>query len=112
MKQPLIQFINVHKRFGDLPVLDGLNLSIYKGQVTTVIGRRGAGKSVLLNHIAGLMDPDSGRILWSGRGITDRETYQVTSGDASSTDSKKRQAVEKLLKRLSETVYQRITDDF
>ncbi|MBW1899173.1 MAG: hypothetical protein JRI61_08945 [Deltaproteobacteria bacterium] len=58
------------------------------------------------------MMTDSGRILWSGRGITDRETYQVTSGDASSTDSKKRQAVERLLKRLSETVYQRITDDF
>jgi outer membrane lipopolysaccharide assembly protein LptE/RlpB len=54
----------------------------------------------------------SGRILWSGKGITDRETYQVTSSSDSNTDVKKKQAVEDLLKRLSETVYQRITDDF
>jgi outer membrane lipopolysaccharide assembly protein LptE/RlpB len=54
----------------------------------------------------------SGRILWSGRGITDQETYQVTSGSDSSTDIKKKKAVEDLFKRLSETVYQRITDDF
>jgi len=54
----------------------------------------------------------SGRMLWSGRGITDQETYPVTSGNVSNTDIKKKQAVEDLLKRLSETVYQRITDDF
>jgi len=54
----------------------------------------------------------SGRILWSGRGITDRETYQVTSGNDSSVNAKRKEAVEDLLKRLSETVYQRITADF
>jgi len=54
----------------------------------------------------------SGRVLWSGRGITDQQTYQVASVNDLNADIKKRQAVEDLLKRLSETVYQRITDDF
>ena len=80
MEQPLIKLIDVHKRFGDLPVLSGLNLDIYKGQVTTIIGRIGAGKSVLLNHIGGLMAPDDGRILLDGRPLPEMEKEIVKSG--------------------------------
>lgn len=58
------------------------------------------------------MMTSSGRIIWSGRGITDRETYRATSGSDSPTDMNKKRAVEDLLNRLSETVYQQITDDF
>ncbi len=58
------------------------------------------------------MITSSGRIIWSGRRITDRETYQVTSGSYSPTDMNKKRAIEDLLNRLSETVYQQITDDF
>ena len=43
MTQPLIQFENVYKRFGALQVLNGANLSIYQGEITTIIGKSGMG---------------------------------------------------------------------
>ena len=55
MTEPLIQFMDVYKRFGDNPVLRGADLSIFKGEVTTIIGKSGVGKSVLLKHIIGLI---------------------------------------------------------
>ncbi|MBN1624974.1 MAG: ATP-binding cassette domain-containing protein, partial [Deltaproteobacteria bacterium] len=67
MKQALIQFINVTKGFGEQFVLKDANLSIYKGEITTIIGKSGVGKTVLLKHIIGLVEPDSGQILFQGR---------------------------------------------
>jgi phospholipid/cholesterol/gamma-HCH transport system ATP-binding protein len=49
--------------------LDGINLKVYKGQVTTIIGKSGTGKSVLLKHIIGLLKPDEGRIMFKERDI-------------------------------------------
>ncbi len=66
MDQPLIKFKDVSKSFGDHRVLDGLNLSIYKGLITSIIGKSGVGKSVLLKHIIGLIQQDSGEILFNG----------------------------------------------
>jgi phospholipid/cholesterol/gamma-HCH transport system ATP-binding protein len=66
VNQPLIQFDNVYKSFGANQVLNGVNLSIYQGEITTIIGMSGMGKSVLLKHIIGLLKPDSGRILYQG----------------------------------------------
>jgi len=70
MDTPLIEFQNVTKRFGDKTVLDRVNLQIYEGQVTTIIGLSGSGKSVLLKHIIGLIEPDEGVILFRGKPIT------------------------------------------
>lgn len=67
MKEPLIRFEKVEKRFGDLAVLDGLDFFVNKGEVTTVIGKSGVGKSVLLKHIAGLIAPDRGEIYFEGK---------------------------------------------
>ena len=67
MDAPLIEFQDVTKSFGPRMVLDRVNLRIHTGQVTTIIGLSGAGKSVLLKHIIGLLKPDSGRILFQGR---------------------------------------------
>lgn len=66
MTPPLIEFRNIEKRFGDQAVLKGVNLSIYKGEITAVIGQSGTGKSVLLKHIIGLMEPDGGELLING----------------------------------------------
>jgi len=66
MDTPLIEFQNVTKRFGTKTVLDQVNLKIYEGQVTTIIGLSGGGKSVLLKHIIGLLQPDEGTILFRG----------------------------------------------
>ena len=56
METPLIEFRNVSKRFGDRTVLEDVNLQIYEGQVTTIVGLSGAGKSVLLKLIIGLTE--------------------------------------------------------
>ncbi len=69
MTVPLIQFKQVFKCFGDNAVLKGVDLSIYRGQVTAIIGKSGIGKSVLLKHIIGLLAPDAGEILFQGKAI-------------------------------------------
>lgn len=66
MRAPLIEFRNVTKRFGSNTVLENVNLQIYEGEVTTIIGLSGTGKSVLLKHIIGLLKPDEGTILFRG----------------------------------------------
>lgn len=71
MNQPLIQLENVFKKFGPKQILDGVNLNIYRGEVTTIIGKSGVGKSVLLKHIIGLLKPDSGRILFKGQPLSE-----------------------------------------
>ncbi len=69
MNEPLIQFRDVHKAFGDNLVLRGVNSDIERGRVTTIIGRSGIGKSVLLKHVIGLMAPDRGAILFEGEDL-------------------------------------------
>ena len=66
MTEPLIEFKNVTKRFGDRTILDRVNLKIYEGEVTTIIGKSGSGKSVLLKHLIGLVKPDEGSVLFRG----------------------------------------------
>lgn len=73
MDTPLIQFENVYKSFGENRVLDGVNLSVHRGEITTVIGKSGEGKSVLLKHIIGLVSPDSGDISFEGKNMLTRK---------------------------------------
>jgi len=67
---PIIRVLDLYKSFGDNPVLRGVNLSIERGRITTIIGGSGSGKSVLVKHIIGLLKPDRGRILFEGTDIT------------------------------------------
>jgi phospholipid/cholesterol/gamma-HCH transport system ATP-binding protein len=69
MTEPLIQLIDVYKSFGEQHVLRGASLAIQKGEVTSIIGGSGGGKSVLLKHLVGLIIPDSGEILIEGNPI-------------------------------------------
>jgi len=68
---PLIEFKKITKKFGDLTVLDQINFSINHGTITSIIGKSGVGKSVLLKHIIGLLEPDEGDMLFSGKKIFD-----------------------------------------
>jgi len=69
MTNPLIEFRKVSKRFNDHVVLDQVDLTIDEGEITTIIGKSGSGKSVLLKHIIGLLTPDEGTILFRGRPV-------------------------------------------
>lgn len=60
---------DLHKAFGPKVVFSGLDLTIDKGETHVVIGRSGEGKSVLLKHITGLMQPDSGQVIVAGHDI-------------------------------------------
>jgi phospholipid/cholesterol/gamma-HCH transport system ATP-binding protein len=69
MGEPLIEFRNVTKRFGNRTILDRVNLEVHDGQVTTIIGKSGTGKSVLLKHMIGLLSPTDGEIVFRGKSI-------------------------------------------
>jgi phospholipid/cholesterol/gamma-HCH transport system ATP-binding protein len=69
MNGPVIELENVHKRFGDLVVLDGVNFDVMQGETVALLGPSGVGKSVLLKHINGLIHPDSGTVLVDGEQV-------------------------------------------
>ncbi|MCA9558143.1 MAG: ATP-binding cassette domain-containing protein [Myxococcales bacterium] len=66
----MIRFIDVHKAFGPKRVLDGVSIDVARGEVLFIIGKSGAGKSVLVKHLLGLLAPDAGQILFEGQDIT------------------------------------------
>ncbi|MEI8012114.1 MAG: ATP-binding cassette domain-containing protein, partial [Candidatus Omnitrophota bacterium] len=58
----MIEIIDLYKSFDKARVLNGLNLHVRPGETKVIIGRSGAGKSVLLKSILGILRPDSGQI--------------------------------------------------
>lgn len=76
----MIEFIDVYKSFGSKHVLKGVNLSVSTGQIMFIIGASGAGKSVLVKHLVGLLRPDSGRVMLDGidvTALTEEEYYPI-----------------------------------
>jgi phospholipid/cholesterol/gamma-HCH transport system ATP-binding protein len=67
MSVPFLEIKGVRKSFGANVVLDGIDLTVERGSVTTIMGKSGIGKSVLLKCIAGIHHPDAGQILVEGR---------------------------------------------
>ena len=61
----MIKLVGVEKTLGGQRVLQGVDITIPAGQLTTIIGRSGEGKSVLLKHMIGLLQPDRGQV-WVG----------------------------------------------
>lgn len=62
----MIRIVNLHKSFGPQRVLAGVNLEIPDGSIYVIIGRSGAGKSCLLKHLIGLLQPDRGEVWVDG----------------------------------------------
>src|SRR5277367_4784276 len=65
----MIEVRDLKKSFGAQPVLDGVSFQIENGESVVIIGRSGGGKSVLLKHLIGLLQPDSGEVLVDGQNI-------------------------------------------
>jgi phospholipid/cholesterol/gamma-HCH transport system ATP-binding protein len=59
---PVVRLVDLHKSFGALPVLDGLDIDFQRGRTTVVLGPSGCGKSVMLKHTIGLLKPDAGEV--------------------------------------------------
>lgn len=66
----MISLDGLTKSFGGNKVLDGISLNVKQGEIATLLGSSGTGKSVLLLHLVGLLSPDSGRITVGGQEIT------------------------------------------
>ena len=62
MNDVVVEVHDVHKRFGNNVILDGISFQLRAGERAVILGRSGGGKSVLLRHLVGLMHPDSGSI--------------------------------------------------
>lgn len=76
----MIVFERVRKAFGDQVVLGGVDLEVAPGEIVFIVGKSGAGKSVLMKHLVGLIRPDAGRILFEGQDITawrERDFYPL-----------------------------------
>ncbi|MBI4042599.1 MAG: ABC transporter ATP-binding protein [Deltaproteobacteria bacterium] len=69
-KDHIIEIIDLHKSFEDNYVLRGVNLKIRRGEIMTLIGGSGTGKTVILRSIIGLIRPDQGKVIFNGGDIT------------------------------------------
>ncbi len=72
----MLEVINLKKSFAKRAVLDGVNLKIHEGEIISVVGMSGTGKSVLLKSIIGLLEPDDGRIIFDNTDITEYSEQQ------------------------------------
>lgn len=69
--KPIIELRSLSKSYGDKTIIDGLNLTINNGEFLTILGPSGCGKTTVLRLIAGLEDPNGGKIILDGQDITD-----------------------------------------
>ena len=67
---PILQARGIAKRFGGLAALDGVDLTIYHGEILGVLGPNGAGKTTFVNCITGLDKPSAGTVVFKGQDIT------------------------------------------
>lgn len=73
----MIEVENIHKQFNDQKVLNGASFRIKAGTVTSLMGRSGAGKSVLLKIMIGLEQPDSGAVWVDGKNLVSLNSRQL-----------------------------------
>ncbi len=69
MDSPIIELLRVTKSFGPVDVLKGVDLSVYAGKVTALVGDNGAGKSTLIKGLAGVQPYDSGDVIIDGKPV-------------------------------------------
>jgi branched-chain amino acid transport system ATP-binding protein len=75
--EPLLETRALSKRFGGLAALQGIDLTIRKGEILGVLGPNGAGKTTLVNCISGLDKPTSGSVIFRGEDITPLPSYRI-----------------------------------
>jgi phospholipid/cholesterol/gamma-HCH transport system ATP-binding protein len=80
---PAIELEGVAKQFGSEQVLDGVDLTVPAGAITVLLGPSGAGKTVTIKHIVGLLEPSAGVVRVRGKDlaeISEEELYEVRRG--------------------------------
>ena len=80
--EPLIRVENLTAGYEDTVILDDISFEVYPGEVFVILGGSGCGKTTLLKHMIGLMEPDSGRILIEGDdivGASEKQRHGILS---------------------------------
>ena len=72
-REVVLEIRDLYKAFGDNKVLNGFNMTLYKGENLVIMGKSGSGKSVMIKCLVGLMEPDSGTIKVMGQDIASLE---------------------------------------
>lgn len=84
-QKPLLELAGIHVSYGQVQVLQDVNLTIYGGELVCLLGGNASGKSTTLKTILGLARPDSGSAIFDGEAIQDKSTsYRVQRGMACS----------------------------
>ena len=76
--EPIIEFKGIKKAFGQKIIYSGLNLKVLRGEVLTICGGSGVGKSVMLKMLIGLLHADAGTIVFDGADVTRMEEEQLS----------------------------------
>src|SRR5512144_783811 len=69
----MLGIVDIRKRFGEVQALDGCSFSVERGRVLGFLGPNGAGKTTTMRAVFGLVEPDSGEVLWDGRPVQLRD---------------------------------------
>ena len=72
MSEPILKVSNIETYYGPIMAIRGVSLEVHKGQIVTVLGSNGAGKTTILKTISGVMDPQKGSVVLNGQNITSR----------------------------------------
>ena len=74
---PLLEIRDLHVHYGAIHALHGINVSVEQGQIVTLIGSNGAGKSTTLRTVSGLLRPSSGAVYYNGRQISGLPAHEI-----------------------------------
>ena len=87
---PLLELVNVETFYGAIQALKGISITVDEGEIVTLIGANGAGKSTTLRSINGLNHPRRGRITFAGKDITNEPAHRIVKlGIAQSPEGRK-----------------------
>ena len=87
---PLLELKNVHSYYGNIHALKGVSLTVEKGEVVTLIGSNGAGKSTTLRTISGILQPREGEVLLEGQRIDHVPAHKVVERGVSQSPEGRR----------------------
>ena len=76
----MINVRNLHKIFDKTQALDGIDLTINRGSIYGLVGTNGAGKTTLIRHMAGILKPDEGEILFDGEPVLENTALKQRIG--------------------------------
>ena len=79
MSEPILKIEDLQVNYGGIEAVKGISFEVQEGQIVTLIGSNGAGKSSTLRTISGLVKPSGGRILFAGEDITGKDPTQIVT---------------------------------